>query len=64
MKTPLLERLLSKIRIVGIDIGARGGFTTDLAPIGSAVDAIGFEPDAAECERLNAAPDAAHAVGT
>jgi FkbM family methyltransferase len=34
-----------------------------LAPIAAAVDAIGFEPDQAECERLNATPDAARAVG-
>src|SRR5690242_10441845 len=63
MKTPLLDRLLSAIRIVGIDIGARGGFTSDLAPIGAAVDAIGFEPDAVECERLNAISNAASAAG-
>jgi FkbM family methyltransferase len=51
---PLLNRLLAATRIVGIDIGARGGFTTDLAPIASAVEAIGFEPEQEECERLNA----------
>jgi FkbM family methyltransferase len=37
-----------------IDIGARGGITRDLLPIAPAVDAVGFEPDAAECQRLNA----------
>jgi len=51
---PHLNRLLAKTRIVGIDIGARGGFTTDLSPIASAVDAIGFEPEQEECNRLNA----------
>lgn len=63
MRTPLLDRLLGAVRLVGIDIGARGGFTTDLAPIGAAVDAIGFEPDASECERLNGVPEAARAAG-
>lgn len=51
---PLLSKLLAKTRIVGIDIGARGGFSTDLAPIAPAVEAIGFEPEQEECERLNA----------
>lgn len=51
---PLLNKLLANTRIVGIDIGARGGFTIDLAPIASAVEAIGFEPEQEECERLNA----------
>lgn len=51
---PLLNKLLAATRIVGIDIGARGGFTTDLAPIAAAVEAIGFEPEQGECERLNA----------
>lgn len=48
-----LRRLLSASRIVAIDVGARGGFTRDLAPIAAAVDATGFEPDGAECDRLN-----------
>jgi FkbM family methyltransferase len=51
---PLLNKLLAATRIVGIDIGARGGFTTDLAPIAAAMEAIGFEPEQEECERLNA----------
>lgn len=51
---PHLNKLLAETRIVGIDIGARGGFTTDLAPIASAIEAIGFEPEQEECERLNA----------
>ena len=45
--------LLIKRPMVALDIGARGGFVTDLLPIASAVDAVGFEPDKAECERLN-----------
>lgn len=31
--------------ISAIDIGARGGFDTDLSPIAFAVDAVGFEPE-------------------
>jgi FkbM family methyltransferase len=57
-KSARFKRLLAASRIVALDIGARGGFTEDLAPIGSAVEAIGFEPDNTECEALNAA--AAH----
>lgn len=48
-----LNRLLAAARIVAIDVGARGGFSDDLDPIGLAVEAIGFEPDEAECDRLN-----------
>lgn len=57
-QTPLLDRTLGATRIVALDIGARGGFTTDLAAIGAAVEAIGFEPDMEECDRLNARADA------
>ncbi len=53
-----LDQVLRATRIVGLDIGARGGFTTDLAAIGPAVEAIGFEPDAEECDRLNASVNA------
>lgn len=57
--TPSLDKLLRAARIVGLDIGARGGFTVDLAAIGAAVEAIGFEPDEEECARLNAGANAA-----
>lgn len=50
----LLEKLLPAVRIVALDIGARGGFTTDLTPIAAAVEGFGFEPDQEECDRLNA----------
>ena len=50
---PRLKRLLAAARVVAIDVGARGGFTRDLAPIAAAVDATGFEPDRSECDRLN-----------
>ena len=46
-------RALTERPLVALDIGARRGFVADLLPIASAVDAIGFEPDAGECERLN-----------
>lgn len=48
-------RLLDEITLTCLDAGARGGFTEDLLPIARAVDAVGFEPDAAECDRLNGA---------
>ena len=38
-------RVLNAHPIVAIDVGARGGFEPDLAPIAFAVDAIGFEPE-------------------
>jgi FkbM family methyltransferase len=34
------------------DIGSRGGFQSDLHPLSFAVDAVGFEPDPVEFERL------------
>jgi FkbM family methyltransferase len=58
MASQLVDQVLRAIRIVGLDIGARGGFTRDLSPIGAAVEAIGFEPDSEECDRLNASVDA------
>lgn len=39
------------------DIGTRGGFQDDLAPLGFAVDAVGFEPEPEEFARLAAATD-------
>jgi FkbM family methyltransferase len=49
-----LGRVLADLQFTSLDIGARGGFTQDVLPLASAVDAVGFEPDAVECERLNA----------
>ena len=46
-------RALAERPLVALDIGARRGFVADLLPIAAAVDAIGFEPDEEECERLN-----------
>ena len=47
-------RIVADAHVSAFDVGARGGFTADLLPIAGGVDAIGFEPDVAECRRLNA----------
>jgi FkbM family methyltransferase len=54
--------VLRDLRFTSLDIGARGGFTKDLLPLAPYVDAIGFEPDVVECDRLNAAPNAGAAA--
>lgn len=36
-----------------LDIGARGGVIEDIRPLGRAAHVYGFEPDKAECSRLN-----------
>jgi FkbM family methyltransferase len=38
-----------------VDVGALGGLLPELRPIETFVSAVGFDPDAEECERLNAA---------
>jgi FkbM family methyltransferase len=48
-------RVLSDLSLKSLDIGARGGFLADLLPLARSIDAIGFEPDVEECDRLNAA---------
>ncbi len=45
--------VLQEIEFTCLDVGARGGFTKDLYPLAFAVDAIGFEPEITECQRLN-----------
>lgn len=45
--------VLSDLQMTCLDIGARGGFVEDLLPLAPWVDAIGFEPDREECEKLN-----------
>jgi FkbM family methyltransferase len=40
--------------LVVVDVGARWGASDRWAPLGDAVEVIGFEPDAAEADRLNA----------
>lgn len=42
-------------RFVLMDIGARGGVSEQWKPIAGLARVIGFEPDRAECDRLNAA---------
>ena len=54
-------RALGLVRLTCLDIGARAGFTRDLLPIASSVDAVAFEPDREECERLNRQAAAGHA---
>lgn len=39
--------------LVVVDVGALGGLLPELAPIEAHVQAVGFDPDPAECERLN-----------
>jgi FkbM family methyltransferase len=52
-----LAGLLAETPLTCLDVGARGGLKGDLLPIAFAVDAVGFEPDAEECARLNARID-------
>lgn len=49
-----LGSVLRDLSITCLDVGARRGFTDDVRLIASAVNAVGFEPDTDECERLNA----------
>lgn len=38
-------RILGRHPLTALDVGSRGGFEPDLAPIAFAVDAVGFEPE-------------------
>jgi FkbM family methyltransferase len=49
-----LGRILHSISMTCLDVGARGGFKDELISIAPSVNAIGFEPEAIECQRLNA----------
>lgn len=49
-----LTRLATDLNLTCLDVGARRGFTEDLLPIASIVDAVGFDADEEECRRLNA----------
>jgi FkbM family methyltransferase len=53
MKNDLLQKLNTKVDMVALDVGARGGFSTDLGAIASITSCFGFEPDVEECSRLN-----------
>lgn len=49
-----LGKLLAEIApLECMDIGARGGPTKDLIPLAGSVHLYGFEPEEAECRRLN-----------
>lgn len=51
-----LFRAITEENPIGlIDVGARGGISRKWAPLKGAIRAIGFEPDEAECQRLNEA---------
>jgi FkbM family methyltransferase len=47
---------VAKPKILVLDVGAWGGALKEWACIGNFVDIIGFEPNAAECQRLNSVP--------
>lgn len=47
---------LTYFNITALDVGARGGFDVLLAPIAPLVHCVGFDPDAEEIRRLEAAP--------
>ncbi|NDJ61824.1 MAG: FkbM family methyltransferase [Chloroflexi bacterium] len=53
--TASLASILGDDELSIIDIGARGSLAGQLMPIAASVNVIGFEPDEAECTRLNAA---------
>ena len=47
-----LNRLLASIRFTAVQVGARNGFTEELAPVAGAVDAVAFEADRTEAALL------------
>lgn len=54
MMADLMSQLLGDEWLRVLDIGARGELAGRFAPIQSYTEVTGFEPDAAECARLNA----------
>lgn len=54
-RTPFASAIQA-LPLVCFDVGARGGIELDLGPLAFAVDAIGFEPDKDEYERLQSEP--------
>lgn len=50
----LAEKTLDGDPLAVVDVGAREGLLPELRPIESFVSAVGFDPDATECERFNA----------
>jgi len=53
--TFLLQELLGERALRVLDVGARDRLAPQFAPLARQVEIIGFEPDAAECARLNTA---------
>jgi FkbM family methyltransferase len=51
----LADQALDGHPLAVVDVGALWGLLPELQPIESFVAAVGFDPDAEECERLNAA---------
>jgi FkbM family methyltransferase len=49
----ILEQYLKQDRLRLIDVGARGGVDARWARFESGLEVTAFEPDRAECERLN-----------
>lgn len=54
-RTPFASAIQA-LPLLCFDVGARGGIENDLGPLAFAVDAIGFEPDKDEYERLRSEP--------
>jgi len=50
----LLQKYLGENRLLIFDIGARGGLHSRWNKFLSVIEVLGFEPEKAECERLNA----------
>lgn len=57
MSSPI-SRVLERLDLQLMDVGARGGMDEDLHPAAWCISATGFEPEAAECARLNGTPSA------
>jgi FkbM family methyltransferase len=55
-KTPFAAAM-ADLPLCCLDVGSRGGMEPDLLPAAFAIDAVGFEPDQAECDRLNREAD-------
>ncbi len=55
LQTPLFRSAVENDPITLIDVGARAGIHDRWAALGIDLRVVGFEPDAAECSRLNSA---------
>jgi precorrin-6B methylase 2 len=51
----VLDRYLGEDRLRLVDVGARGGIASRWDRFVSVLDVTAFEPESAECERLNRA---------